>query len=285
MPHFMDALRSVEPAAVREFYVEHPTTRWADVGGLDDVRKLLLSVTCLGRTKPQLLRQSGIRAPRGILLSGPPGTGKSLIVRALAGETGYSLIVADAATVLSKWVGESEKALRQVFRKARMTAPCIVVLDDLDALAPRRRGGEEAASSERVVVQLLHEPDELADFHEVIVIGTTNRIDLVDPAVSRPGRFDLVVRLDAPDYESRLAILRVHAARLPLGQNVDLGELAARTEGFTGAELTAVCQRAGIEAILESSQAHSRTGTADLQVEMRHLLRSLDDVAARRAKR
>jgi transitional endoplasmic reticulum ATPase len=217
-----------------------------------------------------------------VLLSGPPGTGKSLMARALAAETGYSFLTADAATLLSKWVGESEKALRQVFRKARLTAPCIVLFDDVDALVPRRQGGADSGGSDRLVTQFLHELDELSDYQEILVLGATNRLDLVDPAALRPGRFDLVVQLDLPNREQRLAIFAVHTRTLSLADDVDLGELADRAEGLGGAEIAAICQQAALDAIREVSARRSHVQAAGFQVEQRQFLAALDSIQAGR---
>jgi transitional endoplasmic reticulum ATPase len=282
MAHFLDALRAIEPTATREFFVEHPITRWADIGGLDDIRELLLSLVQLPHAEPELFRQTGIRTPRAVLLSGPPGTGKSLMARALAAETGYSFLTADAATLLSKWVGESEKALRQVFRKARLTAPCIVLFDDVDALVPIRQGGADSGGSDRLVTQFLHELDELSDYQEILVLGATNRLDLVDAAALRPGRFDLVVQLDLPNRDQRLAIFAVHTRALSLADDVDLRELADRAEGLGGAEIAAICQQAALDAIGAFSARRSHGQAAGFQVEQRQFLAALESIQAGR---
>ncbi len=276
LEHFREAFRTIEPTATRELLVERPTTRWDELGGLAAVRDLLRSAVTLPRSEPEQVRAAGIPLPRGILLHGPPGTGKSLVARALAAELGYSLLTADAATLLSKWLGESEKALREVFRKARLTAPCLVLFDDLDALVPVRRGGFDAAS-DRLVTQFLHELDSLSDYQEVLVLGATNRLDLVDPAALRPGRFDLVVRLDLPARDEREAIFRIHAGRLPLAPDVDLAGLAEESAGLSGADIAAVCQRAWLEALRASHRDRER-----VVVDQAGLLAALAQVRAAR---
>lgn len=283
MRHFLEAFRAIEPSATRELFIERPTTRWDEIGGLDHIRHLLRSLVWLPRAEPGLFRETGIRPPRGVLLSGPPGTGKSLVARALAAETGYSFLTADAATILSKWVGESEKCLREVFRKARLTAPCIVLFDELEALVPVRRGGAADSSvSDRLVTQFLHELDNLTDYQEVLVLGATNRIDLVDPAALRPGRFDLVIELRLPDRAQRLAILSVHTRRLPLAPDVDLAEIADRSAGLSGSDIAGICQRAGLAAIRVAAGHQTESGSARVAVTCAQFESALADVLAAR---
>jgi transitional endoplasmic reticulum ATPase len=247
--HFVGALKSIEPTATRELVVERPTTRWSDVGGLIEQRAFLEALVELPRKRPELFEQAGIKPPRGILFHGPSGGGKSLVARALAGESGLSLITVDAANMLSKWLGESEKALRQVFTKAKQAAPCILLLDDLDSLAPNRGGDLTGGALDRLVGQLMSELDALDELTEVLVIGSSNRPDLLDQALISPSRFPITMEFPLPDEATRAEVLRVHTAKMPLADDVDLVELARQTEEFSGSDLAALCQRAALEEI------------------------------------
>jgi transitional endoplasmic reticulum ATPase len=247
--HFVGALRGIEPTATRELVVERPITRWTDVGGLTVVREFLQSAIQYPLERPELFQLAGIRPPRGILFAGPSGTGKSLVARALAGEAGLSLITADAASMLSKWLGESEKALRQVFTKAKQAAPCILFFDELDAIAPARGRDLSGGAVDRLVGQLLSELDSLAELSEVIVLGATIRPDLLDPALLSPGRFPFVLEFPLPDEAARAEVLAVHTAKMPLGPDVDLDDLARQTPEFSGSDLAALCQRAALDEI------------------------------------
>ncbi|MBI4493878.1 MAG: CDC48 family AAA ATPase, partial [Chloroflexi bacterium] len=247
--HFLAALRGIEPTATREVFVEKPNARWSDVGGLGEVREFLRSAVELPRLHAELFQQAGIRSPKGILFSGPTGTGKTLVARALACETGMSFITADAATVFSKWMGESEKTLRQVFLKAKQAAPCLLFFDEIDALAPVRGGMQTGGATDRIIGQFLGELDSLDELSEVVVLAATNRLDLVDPALLSPGRFGYVLEFPLPTLPERREILGIHAGRMPLAEDVDLDELARGTEGFSGSDLAALCQRAAMEAI------------------------------------
>lgn len=246
MRHFLEALKGIEPTATREFFVEKPNVRWEDVGGLKEIKDFLLACVEWPVRHAPVYASAGIRRARGILLSGPSGTGKTLIARALATETGLSFLTVDGAAVLSKWVGESEKILRQLFKKAKQASPCILFFDGLDTLAPLRRVTESGAN-ERLVGQFLSELDNLTLLDEVVVLGATNRIDLVDPALLRPGRFDFVLEFPPPGLADRREIFQIHTRKMPLAPDVDLEELASRSEGLTGADIEAVCQRAAIQ--------------------------------------
>ncbi len=256
MRHFLDALKHIHPTATREFFVERPNTSWADVGGLDEVRRQLEAIIEFPRKAPKLFARTGIRPPKGVMLSGASGTGKTLMAKALAAESGLSFITADAAMIFSKWVGESEKALRQVFRKAKEAAPCILLFDEIDAIVPTRRGGIEGGNTDRIVSQFLNELDTLTELSDVIVLGATNRLDLVDPAVVAPGRFGFVIEFRELDKNQRQKVFEVHAAKIALDDDVLLTELAGSTEGFTGADIAAVCQRAAMRRIQEFVSEH-----------------------------
>lgn len=283
--HFVGALKAIEPTATRELVVERPTTRWSDVGGLHAERELLQSLVQLPRERPDLFDQIGIRPPKGILFVGPSGSGKSLLARALAGELGLSLITADAAGLLSKWLGESEKALRQVFAKARQAAPCVLFFDDLDAIAPSRGGDLAGGSLDRLVGQLLSELDSLDALSEVIVLGATNRPDLLDPALLSPGRFPYLVELPAPDEQARAEILAVHTTKMPLANDVNLVDLARRAEGFSGSDLAGLCQRAAL-AEIRAAIATERAGgggASELCISREQLDRALAELQAQLA--
>jgi transitional endoplasmic reticulum ATPase len=256
MRHFLEALKGIEPTATREFYAERPNVRWSDVGGMEPAKALLRSTVELPRRFPKLYRAAGAAAPSGVILSGAPGSGKTLLVRALATESGFSFIPVDAAALFSKWVGESEKALRQVFLKARQAAPCIVLFDDLDTIFPRRDHGSDSGGRERLIGQFLAEMSNLEPFSEVVVIGATNRLDLVEPGLLNPGRFGFVIELALPDLAGREAVLRIHLRALPLERDVSPAQLAQQTEGFSPAQLATLCRRAGFERLQSFIAAH-----------------------------
>ncbi len=247
MGHFLEALKGIEPTATREFFAERPNVRWADVGGLANIKSLLQDTVELPLRYPQLSKAAGATRPRGIILSGAPGTGKTLLVRALASESGHSFITVDAAALFSKWVGESEKALRQVFIKAKQASPCILFFDELDTIFPRRGLSHDSGGRERLIGQFLSEMDSLDAFSEVVVIGASNRLELVESALLNPGRFGMILELQPPDEGERREILAIHAGRLSLDEGVDLARLAEWTEGMTGADLDTLCRRAGFE--------------------------------------
>jgi transitional endoplasmic reticulum ATPase len=284
--HFMGALRAIEPTATRELVIERPTTRWSDVGGLADLRDLLQSAIQFPRDRPELFVQAGIKPPRGILLRGPSGTGKSLLARALAGETGLSLITADSASMLSKWLGESEKALRQVFTKAKQAAPCILFFDGLDAIAPARGGDLGGGALDRLVGQLLAELDRLDELSEVIVLGATNRPDLLDPALLSPGRFPFVLDFPQPNETARAEILAIHTNRMPLADDVDLVAIARDSEGFVGSDLAALCQRAALDEIRAAIESE-RSGppVSDLRINGSRFVTALSEVRKQVAAR
>ena len=253
---FYDGMREIQPSALREVFVERPQVKWADIGGMENVKQEIQEAVELPLKKPEVFERMGIRPIKGILLYGPPGTGKTLLTKAVANETEANFIAISGAQILSKYVGESEKILRELFRKARMAAPCILFIDEIDAIAPIRSGGGEEGNRvmERVVDTLLTEMDGLRSLKNVVVIGATNRPDMLDTALLRANRFDRIIEIGLPDERTRLEIFRIHTSSMPLGKDVGLQELAKTTEGYSGADLENVCREAGMIAIREESK-------------------------------
>ncbi|MFH1779926.1 MAG: CDC48 family AAA ATPase [Candidatus Micrarchaeota archaeon] len=252
---FLNALKEIQPSALREVFIEIPNVKWSEIGGLENVKRELKEAVELPLKKPKVFTRMGIRPVRGILLFGPPGTGKTLLAKAVATESEANFISIRGPELLSKWVGESEKGVREIFRKARTASPSIVFIDELDAIAPSRGSGESNHVMERVVNTLLAEMDGLSALKDVVVIATTNRAELLDPALLRPGRFDKLVEVPNPDVTSREQILKVHTAKMPLDKSVDLRDLAKQTEGYSGADLEALCREAGMSALREDINA------------------------------
>jgi transitional endoplasmic reticulum ATPase len=248
---FYDAIHEVVPTAMREFYVERPKVFWKDVGGLDEVKKSLQENIIVALKEPQKFYSMGIKPPRGILLYGPPGCGKTLLARAVATESGSNMILVRGPEILSKWVGESEKAIREIFRKAKTSAPCIIIFDEMDSLA-RIKSGEEAGIGQTILSQLLTEMEESGP-SRVIVIGITNRPDLLDSSLLRPGRLEPVLYVQQPDEKGRLEIIKILTEKMPLSENVNLEEISVSTQNYTGADLSALCREAGVHAMQNNS--------------------------------
>jgi transitional endoplasmic reticulum ATPase len=248
---FKEGMIEIIPTGMREFYVEIARVRWNDVGGLYDVKRTLYDNLITSIKEPESFSRMGIRPPRGALLFGPPGCGKTLIAKALATESVANIIVVRGPEILSKWVGESEKAIREIFRKARSSSPCVVVFEELDSIA-RPRGEDETAGNERTLSQILTEMDDSGS-SGVIVIGVTNRPDLIDTSLLRPGRLDLIVYVAAPDDKARLEIMKLLTASMPLTTDVNLEDIARSTKGFSGADLVALCREAAINAMRNKS--------------------------------
>ena len=278
MDDFFKALDDVEPSATREFTVELPPSKWEEVGGLDKIKAQLRAMVEWPLTHPELLERFRLRPPRGILLSGPPGTGKTLVVRALAGQCRVNFIPVNGSLLFSRLRGQAEKVLHEVFRKARQASPCILFFDELDALVPARRKGEETSS--RLVSQFLLEFDALEEMHQVVVIGATNRIDLIDPAFLRPGRFDEVLEFTLPDKSERRAIFEIHLKHRPLSSDVDLDLLCLQSEGLSGADIEAVCRRAAFLAASEFVQSTPEKISG--KIERKHLEKALAEFLQRK---
>ena len=248
---FLAALREIEPTATREFLLERTAAKWEHLGGLKEIKEALISTVEWPYRYPELFREGKISPFRGILFTGPSGTGKSLMARALAGETGLNFIQISGPMLFSKWLGESEKALHEIFKKAKQSAPCILFFDEIEALVPRRGAGSEMGAPERVTSQFFNELDRLSELSEVIVLGATNREDLLDPALMRAGRLDFVLPFPLPDEAGRREIFQVHTKDRPLNPDVDLAALARETEGLAGSDIAFICQRASILAIAD----------------------------------
>jgi transitional endoplasmic reticulum ATPase len=250
MDDFVSAYKEVTPTAMREVYIEVSTVHWDDAGGLDDVKQHLKEAVEWPIKKPEMFTRLGIKPPKGILLYGPPGCGKTLLARAVATESEANFISIKGPEVFSKWVGESEKAIREVFRKARMAAPAVIFLDEMDSLTPRRgMGMSDSGVSERVISQLLTEMDGILTLQDIVVIAATNRPDMVDTAVLRPGRFDRLIYVPEPDEKSRLQILKLYTKNMPILQDVDLTQLAMITKYYSGADLESLCREAAMHAL------------------------------------
>jgi transitional endoplasmic reticulum ATPase len=267
---FMNALKVVQPSALREVILEIPNVRWEDIGDLEQVKQELREAVEWPLKYPDLFKRLGIRPPKGILLYGPPGTGKTLLAKAVANESEANFISVKGPEILSKWVGESEKAVREIFQRAREAAPCIIFFDELDAIAPRRGLHTDSGVTDRIVNQLLTEMDGIQILKDVVVIGATNRPDILDPALLRPGRFDRIIFVPPPDIEGRYQIFQIHTREMPLADDVDLRKLAEMTEGYTGADIEALCREAALNAARENLNID--------KVYMRHFLAALEKV-------
>lgn len=257
---FLEALKRVQPSAMREVMVEAPRVRWDDVGGLDAAQNRLKEGVELPLKDPDAFRRLGIRPAKGFLLYGPPGTGKTLLAKAVAREAEANFIATKSSDLLSKWYGESEQQITRLFQRARQVAPCVIFIDELDSLVPARGGGlGEPQVTERVVNTILAEMDGLEELQSVVVIGATNRPNLIDPALLRPGRFDELVYVGVPNQEGRRRILGIQTQKMPLADDVDLDAIARQTDRFTGADLEDVVRRAGLVALRRSLQSTAVT--------------------------
>ena len=248
---FMGALMEMQPSSMREVLVERPNVHWVDIGGLEDAKRQLREAVEWPLKYGKVFRKMNAAPPKGILMYGPPGTGKTMLAKAVATESEANFISIKGPEFLSKWVGESEKAVRETFRKARQASPCVIFMDEIDSIATSRGSGDDSHVTERVISQLLTELDGLEGLQDVVVIAATNRPDMIDPALLRPGRFDRMVEIGLPDLESRKSILAIQTANTPLADDVDLTAVADKTEGYTGADLSAVVNEAIMDAVRE----------------------------------
>jgi transitional endoplasmic reticulum ATPase len=280
MDDFTGALREVEPSAIREVFVEVPDVRWDDIGGLAAIKARLVEAVEWPLKYPHLFEKAGVRPPKGVLLSGPPGCGKTLLAKAIATESQVNFIAVKGPALLSKYVGESEKGVREVFHKARQAAPCIVFFDEIDSLvAARGASGSENQVGERILSQFLTEMDGIEELKGVLVLGATNRADLLDPAILRPGRFDELVEIPLPDEQSRKEIFRVHLRNKPMPPNVNFDQLAMQSEGCSGAEIAAVCHCAALSAV-RRVVADAEGGQVAAAVELQITAAELQDALA-----
>jgi transitional endoplasmic reticulum ATPase len=252
MDNFFDAMKEVEPSAIREVFVEVPDVKWEDVGGLDDIKDALKEAVEWPLKYAGLFRKANTNPPKGIILYGKPGTGKTYLAKAVASESGVNFISVKGPQVMSKYIGESEKGVRELFKKAKQAAPTILFLDEIDSLVPRRTADSSGSNvTDRVISQFLTEMDGIEDMKGVVVLAATNRIDLIDPALLRSGRFDLMFELPLPDEKTREKIFKIHTANKPLDKGVNLKKLAKETEGLVGADIEFICRKASVMAIRE----------------------------------
>ena len=272
---FAEAMKRVKPSTGRELFRDIADVRWSDVGGLEEAKHVLREAIEWPLKHGELFLQIGATPPKGILLSGPPGAGKTLLAKAVAKESGVNFIAVKGPELLSKWVGESEQGVREVFRKARLAAPCIIFFDEIDALCPvRGLGSSDSGVGDRIVSQFLTEMDGIEELKGVVVLGATNRLDMVDPALLSPGRFDIVVDLPMPDREARRAILAVHTGDKPLASDVDLETLADLTDGLVGGDIASICRRATMLAVREHVEQEA-SGEKALQLSAHHFRQAL----------
>jgi len=276
MKHFEQAMNEIEISTTRQVFTEVPNVKWDEVGGLDEVKRVLREAVEWPLKYPERFAHARATPPKGVLLTGGPGTGKTLVAKALASESGVNFITVKGPEILSKWVGESERGIREIFKKARQASPCIIFFDEIDAIVPLRgqgAGGNQV--SERMVGQFLLELDSIDELNGVLVLGASNRPDLIDPALLRPGRFDMVIELPQPDLMTRRAILEIHCRARNLGAGISLDVLASVTEGKTGAELGALCRHAAMLAIRDSIERDPGKDFAPFNIESSHFERAL----------
>ncbi len=293
MEDFLNAYKEITPTAMREVYIEVPTVHWNDIGGLQEVKQELNEAVEWPIKSPEIFTRLGISPPKGILLYGPPGCGKTLLGRAVATESEANFITIKGPEIFSKWVGESEKAIREVFRKARMAAPTVIFFDEIDSLLPRRGlGFADSGVSERVISQLLTEMDGIVSLGDIVVIAATNRPDIVDPAFLRPGRFDRLIYVPQPDEESRIEIFKIYLKNMPLNEDVDPAHLATITRNYSGADINAICREAAMNALrrdvnvkevtmMDFQEAVKRTGpsvTVDMEKWYKNFMKQVRQV-------
>jgi transitional endoplasmic reticulum ATPase len=281
MSDFEESLKEIEPSAMREVLIEVPNVKWSDIGGLAEVKEELQEAIEWPLKYPEIFAHMNTAPPKGVLLYGPPGTGKTLLAKAVANESEANFISIKGPEVLSKWVGESERAVREVFRKARQAAPTIIFFDELDSITPVRGTGLSSSQvTERVISQILTELDGLEELKDVVVIGATNRLDIVDPALLRPGRFDRLLEVPVPDLDARKQILRIHLEKKPLAEDVKIDILAEKTEGYTGADLAALANTTAMLVIKEhitksKTLEKAKENLKDLKISMKDFEKTL----------
>ncbi len=282
MNDFLEALKEVEPSALREIFTEIPDVKWADVGGLEEAKRLLKETIEWPLKYPELFEQANTRPAKGILLTGPPGTGKTLLAKAVASQSEVNFISVKGPALLSKWVGESERGIREVFRKAKQASPCIIFFDEIDAIAPVRGGSADSHVTERVISQLLTELDGIEELKGIVVLAASNRPDIIDPALLRPGRFDVQLELPVPDEKARLEIFKIHTKDKPLANDVKLESLAKIAEGLVGSGIEGICRSASMLAIREFvNELSSRPEASEIsafKIAAKHFEQALETV-------
>ena len=274
MDDFLNALREIEPSAIREVFTEIPEIGFSEIGGLDDIKKILSETVKDPLYHPEVYAKANTKPAKGILLTGEPGSGKTLLAKAIAKEAEVNFIAVSGPELLSKYIGESERGVREVFKKARQAAPCILFFDEIEALVPKRGKMMGGQATERVVSQFLTEMDGIEELKGVMVLASTNRPDLIDPALLRPGRFDFVLKLLKPDLKAREEIFKIHTKGKPLGKDVNLNSLAKETDAMSGAEIASICQKASLLAIREFLQ-NKEKDLKDLKIEKKHFVEAM----------
>ena len=289
MDNFLDAMKEVEPSAIREVFVEVPDVKWSDVGGLENIKEELKEAVEWPLKHSDVFKKANTTPPKGILLYGVPGTGKTLLGKAIATESGVNFISVKGPSLISKYVGESEKAIREVFKIAKQASPTILFFDEIDSIVPRRgSSSSDAHVTERVISQFLTEMDGIEELKGVVVLAATNRIDMVDPAILRSGRFDILFELPKPDEKTRAEIFKIHTKNKPLAKEVDLKELAGKTEGKVGADIESICRKASMLAIreyIEAQNSIAKSQNLELKITKQHFEEALALVSAQSAKK
>ncbi|HLE87216.1 MAG TPA: CDC48 family AAA ATPase [Candidatus Brocadiaceae bacterium] len=280
MEHFIEALKEIEPSALREVFVEIPNVRWEDVGGLEAVKQQIREAVEWPLKYPDMFKQAKINTPKGILLYGPPGTGKTLMAKAVANETKVNFISVKGPALISKYVGESERGIRDMFKKAKQAAPCIIFFDELDVITPRRGEGSDSHVTERVIGQFLTEMDGIEELKGVLVLAATNRMDQIDPALLRAGRFDYLIEIPVPDEETRLKIFQVHTKDKPLEKGIDFKKFAQETEGLTGADIELICKKAALMTIRKAISKQSAS-SGELVITEKDFTHAIEEVKKR----
>lgn len=280
MDDFLETLKDVEPSCLREVFVEVPDVRWSDIGGMDDIKQTLIDAVELPLKHPELFRYAKTRPPKGILLHGAPGTGKTMMAKALATESEVNFISIKGPEILSKWVGESERGVREVFHKAKQAVPCIMFFDEIDSLVPTRGGGDSHVT-ERVISQFLTEMDGIEELKGVVVLAATNRMDIIDPALLRTGRFDVICEFPIPDEKARLEIFKIHTRGKPLADDVDINALTMLSNGMAGSDIEAICREAALLAIRKFLGLKGRD-TEELTISMSNLEMATESIRKRK---